>query len=145
MGKWLFVIIVAVLLGANITGPGCDSDQAKPLGVKDVLRNMLHDSKPVTIMGIVVRVSSDNPKEFALMDVDDARTDQPGRDEFYLPVVAKSHAPKAGEVVKVTGILMEHGQFSDGKVIEKQPAGVFLCIIQTLLSLFPELAGNFKK
>ena len=111
MGKWLLVIIVAVLIAAIFTGPGCDLDQAKPLGVKDVLRNMLHDSKPVTIMGIVVRVSSDNPKEFALMDVDDARANQSGRDEFYLPVIAKSHAPKTGEIVKVTGILMEHGQY----------------------------------
>ena len=111
MGKWLLVVIVAVLLAAIISGPGCDTDQAKPLGAKDVLRNRLHDSEPVTIMGIVVRVSSDNPKEFALMDVDDARADQPGRDAFYLPVVATSHAPKAGEVAKVTGKLMEHGQY----------------------------------
>jgi len=54
---------------------------------------MLHGRRPaVTIIGIVVSASNDNPKEFALMDVDDARADKPGRYVFYLPAMEASPA-----------------------------------------------------
>lgn len=76
-----------------------------------MLTNPLPYQGPVTIIGVVASISNDNPKEFTLMDVADARSNKPGRDIFYLPVKSTNRAPKAGEVVKVTGQLMEHGLY----------------------------------
>lgn len=77
MGKSLS-IVVAVLFAAVITSAGCDNNQEKVLSVKDVQANQLHQG-PITLIGIVMSVSSDNPKQFTLMDVDDARIGKTGR------------------------------------------------------------------
>lgn len=105
------VLVKVLLLTVIITSIGCNNSQQKVLSVRDVQTNERQASNPVTIVGVVLSVSVDNPREFALMDLDDARAGKPGRDIFYLPVLSKSRAPKAGAVVKVTGKVMEHGLY----------------------------------
>lgn len=105
------IIIVAILFAAAITSAGCNNNLAKVLSVNEVLTNPQPYQGPITIMGIVVSASYNNPKEFTLMDVADARNNKPARDTIYLPVISTKRAPKAGEVVKVTGQLVEHGLY----------------------------------
>jgi hypothetical protein len=105
------ILIKVLLLTVIITSVGCNNSQQKVLSVRDVQTNEQQARNPVTIIGVVLSVSVDNPKEFALIDLDEASAGKPGREIFYLPVVSKSRAPKAGAVVKVTGIVMDHGLY----------------------------------
>lgn len=98
---------------------GCNSKQTKVLSVKDVETNPLPYKDPVTIMGIVASVSNNNPKNFSLMDVEDARSSKPARGTFYLPVISTKRAPKAGQAVKVTGQLMEPGLYVAATKVKK--------------------------
>lgn len=104
------IIMIAILFAVAITSAGCNSKQTKVLNVKDVETNPLTTKDSVTILGIVASVSN-NPKEFTLMDVADARSNKPARDTFYLRILSKKRAPNVGEAVKVTGQLMEHGSY----------------------------------
>jgi len=113
------VLIKVLLLTVIITSVGCNNSQQKLLSVRDVQTNERQTSNPVIIVGVVLSVSVDNPKEFALMDLDDARAGKPGREIFYLPVVSKSRAPKAGAVVKITGKVMEHGLYVAATKVER--------------------------
>ncbi|MHB8123506.1 MAG: hypothetical protein ACYDG4_15285 [Desulfuromonadaceae bacterium] len=87
--------------------------------MKDVEANQLPTKDAVTIVGIVACVSYNNPKEFTLMDLADARNNKSVRDTFYLRVVSKSRVPKAGEAVKVTGQLMEHGMYVNATKVKR--------------------------
>lgn len=113
------LIIVAILTAAAITSAGCNNHQAKVLSVNEVLTNPQPYQGPVTIMGIVASASYNNPKEFTLMDVADARSNKPVRDTIYLPVISTGRAPKAGEIVKVTGQLMEHGLYVSATKVQR--------------------------
>ena len=106
-----FLITIAILFAAAMTCIGCNNRQTKILSIKDVESNPLTTKDPVTIIGIVASVSSGNPNRFTLMDVADAQNNKPVRDTFYLPVISTGRAPKAAEMVKVTGQLMEHGMY----------------------------------
>lgn len=103
------IISIIILFTAAFTITGCNQKQIKTLSVKDIEANPLPTKNAVTIIGIVANVSYNNPKEFTLMDVADAQNNKPDRDTFYLRVVSSNRVPKAGETVKVTGQLMEHG------------------------------------
>lgn len=103
------IITVALLFAAAMASSGCNSKQTKVLRVKDVEANPLPYKDPVTIVGVVASVSNNKPKEFTLMDVEDARISKPSHGIFYLPVISTKRAPKAGEAVKVTGQLVERG------------------------------------
>lgn len=112
------IIKVAILFAAAMTCTGCNYKQTKILSVKDVETNQLPSKEPVTIMGIVASVSN-NPKEFTLMDVADARSNKPARDTFYLRILSKKRAPNIGEAVKVTGQLMEHGLYVSATRVQR--------------------------
>ncbi|MHB8123513.1 MAG: hypothetical protein ACYDG4_15320 [Desulfuromonadaceae bacterium] len=116
------IIIVAILVAAAIASAGCNNNQAKVLSVKDVESSQLPSKEPVTIIGIVASVSN-NPKEFTLMDVSDAQSNKPVRDTFYLRVISTGRAPKAGEVVKVTGQLVEHGLYFAATKVKRWKLG----------------------
>lgn len=112
------IIMIALLFAVAISSAGCNSKQTKILSVKDVESNPLTTKDPITIIGIVASVS-DNSKEFTLMDVADARNNKPVRDTFYLRVLSKKSSPKTGEMVKVTGQLMEHGLYVDAFKVKR--------------------------
>ena len=117
------IIIVAILFAAAITSAGCNNNQAKVLSVNEVLTNPQLYQGPVTIIGIVASASYNNPKEFTLMDVADARSNKPARYTIYLSVISTKRAPKAGEVVKVTGQLVEHGLYFAATKVKRWKLG----------------------
>jgi hypothetical protein len=97
------IILTAIIIAAAITCSGCNNKNEKVLSVRDVQINFQSYQGTVTIVGIVASVSPDNPKEFGLIDVADARSNKPDSGTFCLPVISKGRAPKRGEAVKVTG------------------------------------------
>lgn len=112
-------IIVAILTAAAITSAGCNNHQEKVLSVNEVLTNPQPYQGQITILGIVACASYNNPKEFTLMEVADVRSNKPVRDTIYLPVISTGRAPKAGEIVKVTGQLMEHGLYVSATKVQR--------------------------
>lgn len=111
-----YIIVVAIIFAAAVTS-GCNNNQAKVLNVMDVM-NDPKPFQPVAVIGVVASVSN-NPKEFTLMDVADAQNNKPARDTQYLRVISKKRAPMAGELVKVTGQLMEHGMYVNATKVKR--------------------------
>ncbi len=107
------IMTLTALTVVLVTGCNCKSTQV--IGVNKALKLSMPSQNKITISGVVAYVSPYDPKSFALMDIEDARSNKPSREITYLEVISTGSTPKPGESVKVSGRFEVHVPYFTAK------------------------------
>jgi cytochrome c-type biogenesis protein CcmE len=104
----LFVLLVSILLAMGIVA-GCSSksDDVKALSVRGIKTDSAAYQGTITIAGVVAMVSRNDPKMFAVMDLDDVKNSVPLPQRLFMSVHYEGAIPAVGEAVTITGSFKE--------------------------------------